>query len=75
MLHTIPEEYTKDQHLITLYNTAFKEGYYDMPILDDSNFLKMDEIDDEQAKRIRYEKQVKAIGRRAGELKRMEVGK
>ena len=62
MLHTIPKEYAKDKHLITLYNTAFKEGYYNMPIFDDSN-----QYND-------YEKQVKAIGRRAGELKRMEVG-
>lgn len=62
MMHTIPREYTKDARLITLYNNAFKEGYYRNVVIVDTRDIKTDE------ERLAY-----AHGLRAGRLRRKEV--
>lgn len=60
MMHDVPREYRHDAKMITLYNTGFKEGFYNISILDDRQIM------------TDYERLAYSNGRKAGQLKRME---
>lgn len=62
MFHIVPEEYTRDAHLMTLYQIGFNEGLYNKTILDERKPLDKE-----------TELPVYANDRRAGELKRKEA--